>query len=273
MNQKELSDFESSGVECPSCDRTFDSRVGLGRHHSLTHGKKLTELEKETGEYDCPKCARSFDQKQGMKSHHAQVHGESIKGIELSCAWCGKSERRLPSNIVGDNIFCSDNCQGKFRSENYSGEGHPKWDGGGVTVRCELCGDEKTVSKHRKGKTDKAFCNLKCKAQWQSQNLYGSDHPAWRGGSGAYHAIRNNLGDKSWQSIAQSVRENYGNECTNCGKAKSDSDRALAVHHIVPVSCGGVNKSELLMPLCQGCHNKAESYIHKYPEFEPVLVE
>lgn len=68
---------------------------------------------------DCPKCDRDFDTEKGMKSHHVQIHGETLNKRE--CEWCeeeypyhgGESAGRFCSydcygewrseNVVGKN--------------------------------------------------------------------------------------------------------------------------------------------------------------------------
>jgi len=55
-----------------------------------------------------------------------------------------------------------------------------------------------------------------------------------------------------------------------CG---ASGDVTLEVHHIVPVLSGGVSHGDLLITLCTGCHNTAEAYTRKIPEFEAVLTE
>jgi hypothetical protein len=51
--------------------------------------------------------------------------------IELSCAVCGASISRHPWNITGSVSVCGDACRGEWLSEEFTGEGHPNWKGGG----------------------------------------------------------------------------------------------------------------------------------------------
>lgn len=39
--------------ECPSCDESFDTRRGLGVHHSAAHGERLPNRE-------CARCGEAF---------------------------------------------------------------------------------------------------------------------------------------------------------------------------------------------------------------------
>lgn len=83
---------------------------------------------------ECPKCDRSFDSTGSMKYHHNYAHGESIAGVEVTCDNCGKEFRRNPPKTKNrDNIYCSEQCQHDDRIEievdeiyrMYWGEGAP----------------------------------------------------------------------------------------------------------------------------------------------------
>lgn len=52
--------------------------------------------------------------------------------VDLSCTVCGTPISRHPSNITGTVSVCSDACRGDWLSEEFTGEGHPNWDGGGI---------------------------------------------------------------------------------------------------------------------------------------------
>lgn len=96
----------------------------------------------------------------------------------------------------------------------------------------------------------------------ESQSDYsGRLNAKYDGGSDFITAIRNALSGKQsvWRAKAKSVCESKG-ECYACG----DSDEILSAHHLVPVAAGGVNTDELLMPLCQSCHTKADYFTDKY---------
>jgi hypothetical protein len=50
--------------------------------------------------------------------------------VELSCVVCGETISRHPWNVTGSVSVCSDACRGEWLSEEFSGEGHPNWNGG-----------------------------------------------------------------------------------------------------------------------------------------------
>ncbi|MFB6179345.1 MAG: HNH endonuclease [Halorientalis sp.] len=81
--------------------------------------------------------------------------------LELDCAICDETVERYPSNVTGEVTVCSENCRRTWLSEEFTGEGHPNWEGGDTgpygkgwaAVRrqalerddyeCQLCGTTK----------------------------------------------------------------------------------------------------------------------------------
>ena len=144
MSQYTLDDFSSSGVECPTCGETYKSE-------------------------------------HGVKVHHKRVHGESLAGEEFECDWCGSTETKDPSKIHDDmNNFCSMECRGKYRSENYTGENSSRWDGGTVTLTCEACGEDYERYPSRVGES--RYCSSECRSEGLSERFQGEDGPNYRGG-------------------------------------------------------------------------------------------
>lgn len=135
-----------------------------------------TESDGKDSSVACPTCGDTFGSTQYMKVHHAQAHGESIAGVIVECDWCGDEIRKQPSNTDGNN-YCSDDCYSNARSEQYSGDGHPRWNGGKETVVCEYCGDEYEVIKVRLDET--RFCSQDCLHEWRSEHERGENHPNW----------------------------------------------------------------------------------------------
>lgn len=48
----------------------------------------------------------------------------------IPCDRCGTKVVRRQSNITGEHVFCSDECQYEWVSDEFTGEGHPNWKGG-----------------------------------------------------------------------------------------------------------------------------------------------
>ncbi len=57
----------------------------------------------------------------------------------------------------------------------------------------------------------------------------------------------------NWSEIRQRAKERHRHKCVNCRQA----DKALEVHHIVPVGQGGSHRLSNLTVLCSRCHSAA----------------
>lgn len=68
--------------------------------------------------------------------HDPNIRGEENprwKGgpVELSCDNCDAPFERRPSVINSEVTFCSPECQAEWLSDEFTGDGHPNWKGGG----------------------------------------------------------------------------------------------------------------------------------------------
>lgn len=64
----------------------------------------------------------------------------------------------------------------------------------------------------------------------------------------------------NWNSIRQEIYQRDDYHCQNCGsRGGPDSEIELHVHHVVPLSQGGLNKTSNLLTLCKRCHTAAHS--------------
>jgi 5-methylcytosine-specific restriction endonuclease McrA len=271
MNQKELSDFESSGVECPTCGDEFDTKTGMKVHHATIHGESIAGIDT-----DCPNCGEAFNifpwRLERSKdvfcsvSCEMEYHGGHAKEKthpEIECEWCGSNFQVKPAREA-DAQFCSRECFGKYKSENHTGKNSASWDGGENEKDCEVCGQSFSYKSHREDTA--RFCSNDCRGVWLSEERSGQNSPHWRGGKSLYDAVKANLSKKSWEYVAAEERKK---ECNQCGDVANSHD----VHHIIPIMCGGTNESWNLMTLCNSCHRKAELFIRQYDEFDPLLVE
>jgi len=221
-------------------------------------------------ETHCPTCAREdFESRKAMKIHHARAHGESIAGEEVDCCWCGESIRRGPYRIQNaERIFCDANCRGAWRSDNWTEDDFPRWNGGLATVECHRCGEKFERRRDQVKRAKRSFCSRSCFGAWRSEYQRGSNNPSWTGGESIRTTVRDLIGDEPWEMVAGKVRKD---RCQKCGTTETADDRAFAVHHIVPIMAGGCNEPELLMTLCLKCHRRVEAYTRQY--VEPVLIE
>jgi 5-methylcytosine-specific restriction endonuclease McrA len=128
---------------CPKCGEGFDDNRAMAIHHKLSHGESL-----KTKETTCDECSKLFtyypSDKEGIycSSCVEDVPWEWIDDstgeehpawnrVDVSCSQCGKDMERKSSSTNNSGIyFCSDECMGDYRSENWVQEDHPNWKGG-----------------------------------------------------------------------------------------------------------------------------------------------
>lgn len=231
---------------------------------------ELTEFS-AIGTNDCPDCGASFDSEMGLKIHHGKKHDGRLANPTVACANCGV-EKRVPSWEVSEyeNHFCDSQCKGKWQSENLVAEHNPNYVEH-VELVCDHCGDDYEALP-RVAPTSR-FCSQECQltggAHEALRNLLGSDHPSWRGGGDIYHAVRKCIGTKTWEYVAADYRKVAGHKCEWCGT--TSEDRALDVHHIVPIRTGGSHHEDNLMALCRSCHSKIERTTDRM--FTPILTD
>lgn len=288
---------------CPDCGSSY-SRIR--QHWSMTdcggdHSSKKTlscgycgdefeewtyRVENGDGKY-CSSDCRDKDKRQG-------------KSVE--CDWCGGETYVPPSRIKNNkHYFCDRECSSKWRSDRFSGDGHPRWNGGKVESTCEECGEgyeitpalqdktrfcswtckqnnwaddpetrecancgHKVTRQPRNFKGEEAVCSEECYKEWWSEQQRGSGNPAWKGGKSGVTAVRRMIGAQSWDKTAREVRKGAGHVCQKCGKFQPH--RRLSAHHIIPVASGGTNGHWNLMALCESCHGEVEEYTKSFTE-------
>ena len=74
------------------------------------------------------------------------------------------------------------------------------------------------------------------------------------------YAASKHKNSTNWLIIKEEVFEKYGRKCVNCGTTEN-----IDVHHKIPLSEGGTNSLENLVPLCRNCHEE----LHRF-KFEPL---
>lgn len=142
---------------------------------------------------------------------------------------------------------------GEWRSANFSGENHPRWND--TSVVCENCDEEFHVRPSEVENT--TFCSLECKYEYWKDSQRGSSNWNWKGGQSFYRMARTLEAPCQWEKWADKIRSD---ECYKCGYSPSDDERELEVHHIIPILDGGTSGEWNQMTLCRQCHNDVESY-------------
>lgn len=122
---------------CPSCDRTFDSRRGLGVHHSSTHGERLPNRqcdhcsERFYSDYQKRYCCEAcYDAAVSFAGSDNPNYSDAM--AKTDCDNCGTTFEYYPSEKKG--CYCSDCVENtEWRhTRQITGSDNPNWSGGGV---------------------------------------------------------------------------------------------------------------------------------------------
>lgn len=91
----------------------------------------------------------------------------------------------LSLGIVDDDTSCPTCGRADFKNEAGMKIHHVRTHGesiAGVQVHCANCGAPKQVHPVHERNKGRHFCDYDCMAEWNSDNLGGSNHPGWQGG-------------------------------------------------------------------------------------------
>jgi len=265
MTQKSLSDFESSGVECPTCGERF-SENGVAAHHWQAHGEKLRE------NVECENCGAELSRKPSniysvnfcdeecKYDYRTGEQNWNYNSVKRECSYCGGTCERMVSHLSEHGPFCNRDCYAAWLSETRSGKDNPNWER--EEVNCDNCGQVIYIKQCRFEKNDQNYCSTDCRVSHVKKNSHAHNRVS---------AVRRKLSSSTWTTIARNYRDKVGPEC-EWGGDKPEG-RKHDVHHIVPVRCGGTNNHENLILVCRMCHTKMESFVSNLPEFETLLVE
>lgn len=227
--------------------------------------KTLTEYQ--SSGVECPKCGYSSKDKRGVAVHWRHNHSGILPWMKTECDQCGEIFKKKESHRKdSDNDFCSRECNNKWLSENATAERSNLWTGGNEIVACSWCGE--TFERKPSHVKEENFCSQSCYGEWQSEHNIGDNNPAWTGGVDYYFAVRRLIDNVVWEEARKECRERHNHKCAVCGVDQSQLKRKLDVHHIVPVLCGGTNGQYNLIPLCQKCHGPVESYTKDIVNYE-----
>lgn len=79
----------------------------------------------------CPACVENESWRTPPELEgEAHPHWNGGK-VTLTCDYCGDTVKRYPSGITGEVTLCGRSCLREWVSEEFTGEGHPNWRGGG----------------------------------------------------------------------------------------------------------------------------------------------
>lgn len=178
------------------------------------------------------------------------LNSQGWKRIFNKCESCGK-EYYVKKNLFekGTGRFCSQVCLQNWRVNKFKGEKHPLWNRN--PKNCIECGEVYFLpdSKYKPSK----FCSIKCKGQWQSENLILENACNWQGGK-SFEPYTTDWTD----DLRESIRKRDEYICQMCGVHQEELNRKLDVHHInyIKEDCNPDN----LKTLCNNCHRKTNHH-------------
>jgi len=206
--------------------------------HRLFHEEGLTQNE----------MAKRLGCSHGTISNWMQKYGiETRKEKQYSCDYCSATFSEYPSQVTGENNFCSIDCHAKWQSENRNGKDAPNWQGGKTALNCNNCGDEYKTWES-KIRWNGQFCSTDCFYEWSKKSkstylYYGENWP--------------DQADKA-RSRADGVCQRKG-----CQKEQCDNGAKLHVHHLTPVKefdkPENAHFQENLVVLCAKHHQRIEA--------------
>lgn len=250
--------------ECPTCGEAFESRRGLGVHHSRVHESRLPNRTCEAcdseffAEYEVKYCSEEC-RSEAVSFEGADNPNYSGGRTEAACRTCGASFEYYPSSKPG--LYCPDCVESRsWRTvPSLGGPNNPQWDGGKKEYSCAECGA--IIERYPGNITgDVAVCSEVCRRSWLSDAFTGEGHPNWQGGSTGDYG-------PGWNEVRIAALERDDHQCVHCHASNAELGRQPDVHHIVPVRAF-LEREELAVrdahtldnvaSLCPECHRKAE---------------
>lgn len=249
---------------CPTCEDVFDTRRGLGVHHSVQHDERLPNRTcSECGDefyssyekrYCSPDCLDAGVSYEGMNNPNYRGSKEQSR-----CRLCGSAFEYYPSEKPG--MYCPACLETEqWRSVPApTGNAHHRWAGGRQEYDCTVCGDP--VERYPSEITgDAVLCGTRCRRTWLSETFSGENHPNWKGGGNEPYGT-------GWNAVRARALERDAYTCVICSKTKDQIGRNPDVHHIVPVRSfiesarhekEDAHTLENVVSLCIDCHRKAD---------------
>ncbi|ELY68839.1 homing endonuclease associated repeat-containing protein [Natrinema versiforme] len=186
-----------------------------------------------------------------------RTHGEKES---VPCDHCGSPVERTQGQLERlDHVFCDGECMGKWESEQYSGEGNPRY----VKYEkdCVNCGEPVLRAPWIHRASERTFCDSQCQGEWVRETgfMSGENSPLWKGGGGREYGA-------DWIYIRKDILERDDYQCLACGLTEDEHQEefgtSLNVHHRNPVrnyeEPEDAHDPENLVTLCRSCHSTWE---------------
>lgn len=190
----------------------------------------------------------------GCLNHETGESNPQWKGgkVEVECSHpsCNNLISKWKSQLdLYDLNYCGNECRHSHYSQRVMGKNNPRYKDK-ISTPCSYCGTNLDIFPSQSIMYKKHFCNMECRAKWNSDNYTTHNNPNWKGGkSFEPYPI-------TWSfKLREAIRDRDGRECQVCG-TKENGER-LAVHH-VDYDKRNIDP-ENLVALCHTCHCKTNS--------------
>ncbi|WP_053589665.1 HNH endonuclease [Bacillus sp. FJAT-22090] len=204
------------------------------------------------------------------------------------CVYCGKEYKTRPSRAE-KRRYCSNKCQGKAITNL-------------VIKKCIVCQTEFKVH-NNKWRKDAKYCSQQCKGKDQSNEKHWNykgpgnrleDDPAHmkarrRNLYLTSEKLKNNIRKGKMKRERNLIVEHHFNEwtellkkhdniCFYCGvrMTKTPGIKQRTRDHMIPISKGGSDKIENIVPACRSCNSKKgkltfDEFLEKIGKVKPII--
>lgn len=145
----------------------------------VADGKSPPTLERmnEHGEFSSTTYYNHFESwNEALREAGFEANHSPNNRVEKECEICEGRFEVVQSYT--DARFCSQECYGVYRSEEYVGESHPRYTER-VTVECGICSTEKEVTEAYAEEYDRHFCSNECMGEARREGFEGESNPNW----------------------------------------------------------------------------------------------
>jgi len=226
-------------ARCPICKKDrhveYKSVFREGQQHTL-----------------CPSCSSIVDIQGAVFERLTVIEFDKID--EVGTKWWCECECGNLKSMSSQSLFSektkSCGCYNLELKRAMSGENHPLWNGGRISVVCEICG--RKYKRRRNYTTNAILCSPKCVGQWLSENKSGENSPSWNPSLTAEERIVKR-DYKEYREWVKAVLKKDQYICQICGTTEG-----IEAHHMYSYKHHPryrlVVKYGLAM--CNGCHTE-----------------
>lgn len=172
----------------------------------------------------CPQCNKEFKTfRKNAKCCSFECAGKIKKGLlieHLKTKQFKKGEH--------NGIPFKKGCKGTHVKGTFTGKDNPNYKGGLIKVKCSNCDKDLERKPCHCKNTDIYFCSAKCRGNWISKNLFGSNSANYKNPedriSDKNVAIRSSREGVKW---VHDVTKRDKRHCVKCG-----SNKRITAHHL-----------------------------------------